>query len=998
VNFFTSTAYVMLKINIAGLLLGIAFSAQAQTSDLLITEYVEGSSNNKYLELFNGTGSPIDLGAQNYRVEVYANGSNTPTSLIPLTGVVAPGGVYVIAHPNATAWSGTPDLLSFGLNYNGDDAVALRKGNNLVDLVGNIGCQPDLQWGTGDLSTADNTIRRKPTACIGVTVDPHNQNCPFPTLELEWDGFPMDEVSGLGFHVSSCTPVPLVSFALPASALLEGNSGTTPHPVAVTMDVPPQSNVTVLVSDVGTGTATPGVDYTFAPATLTFTPTQSYPATQTAILNVIGDTQAEPDETVQLSLSVTGGAATLGLNAHTATILNDDAPSTLYSQQSGSWSAPNLWNSLPDGSGIFVTDPNNTQGPTGPVYHCIIQTGHHLTLPNTKGITTLTVQSGGSIKANTTINRYLEIYGDAVIVNGVMGAGNANDGISLEFHAVTATISGIGTIDLSRIRKNGFNATHLTIARSLNLRYPNSAALYSDLAGYPFNTTINPGVAVTVTRGDISIDGVNGTNNSARWGTLTVLGMLDIQLGHLWLRTDNPNTPAQDIHYVVGPGGTIKVGGKIYGNQGVGGNAKARLTLQAGAQLVLSGSGEVMQGIDPARDPVDCQANSLVDYAGVGPQDIEDEIVYASLRAGGGGLKTLEGPTSVNGTLILAGGLVQLGAHDLVIGPAGQAVGGSSGAYVRTNGAGMLRLTVGATTRLFPIGDAGYNLLTLTNTGTADVFGARVEDEAPAPGNVVGRVWHVEEAAPGGSNATLTLQWNAAEEMPGFTRSACYISRYTPSGWTADAPGAATGANPYTRQRAGLSEFGAFAVGSNMALPVTWLDFRGRREGEDALLDWSTASEVDNLGFEIQRSADAKEWEPIAFVPGAGTSGEVNAYVYWDIGVGRREESRFYYRLKQVDYDGGYEFSPIRHVEFPPVAAAWRVYPNPASHVLHVDLPPGATRARILDLAGREVRGHDLGPGETTLAIPVWRMPAGQYWLELWVKGKAERRSVAVYY
>lgn len=978
------------------MLLGSMLTLKAQITDLLISEYVEGSSNNKYVELYNGTGSPIDLGSQSYRLEVYANGANAPTSLIPLSGTVAAGEVYVVAHPSATAWNGVPDLSSNGLNYNGNDAVALRKGNTLLDLIGNIGCMPDVEWGDNPLGTADNTIRRQATACAGVTQDPPNSGCPFPTLPLHWDGFEMDDVSGLGFHLSSCAPVPEVGFGSPNSSLAEGHSGITNHPVAVTMNVAPQATVTVLVSNTGAGTATNGVDYSFSSSTLSFSPSQPYPLTLYAQLPVIGDTQAEPDETVALSLSVTGGTATLGQASHTVTIVNDDVPSTLYSQGDGSWSMTNGWNTMPDGSGIYVTDPNNTQGPSGPEYHCIIQPGHDIVLPSTKGITTLVVQAGATLKANTPLSRYLEIYGASVVVNGVIGNGSANDGIGLEFHSPSATISGAGTIDLNRIRKNGFTPTSLLIARSLQLRYGAGAALYNDISGYPFDVTILPGVTVTVTRGDVSIDGVDGANSANRWGTFTIQGVLDIQLGKLYLRTDNTSAGAHDIHYLVSPGATLKVGGQVVGNQGNAGAAKAYLTLQSGSQLILSGPGEVMSGIDPQRDPVACQSNSTVDYAGAAAQLIEDEITYANLRSSGGGLKTLEGHTSMQGFLLLSAGHIRLQQYNLLIGPGGQAGPGSAASYVQTDGTGMLRQTVGGSTRLFPVGRSAYNLLSLTNTGISDVFGARVEDQGPEPAFVVQRTWILEEAVPGGSQATLSLQWNQAEELPGFNRNTCYLSRYTPTGWSGDSPAPAAGSNPYYRLRSGLSAFGTFAVASGQALPVAWLSFQAEAEEGKVRLSWATASEAHNEGFEVQRSPDATDWESLAFVPGAGTTSEVQHYSYTDPSP---STSLIYYRLAQRDYDGATDYSPIRVVEIPSGAQDWVAFPNPASEVLYIRLAESLAaprQLRLSDRTGRPLWEHVAPPGATFIDIPLETLPPGYYLLEVRTLGKVSWKGVVV--
>jgi uncharacterized protein len=79
------------------------------------------------------------------------------------------------------------------INFNGDDAVVLRHGGALVDVIGQIGTDPGSEWGTGDASTADNTIRRKVTVAVGDTVG----DDPFDPA-TEWDGFPSNTFDGLG--------------------------------------------------------------------------------------------------------------------------------------------------------------------------------------------------------------------------------------------------------------------------------------------------------------------------------------------------------------------------------------------------------------------------------------------------------------------------------------------------------------------------------------------------------------------------------------------------------------------------------------------------------------------------------------------------------------------------------------------------------------------------------------------------------------------------------
>src|SRR6187402_1545895 len=142
--------------------------AFAAPSDLFISEYIEGTSNNKALEIYNGTGASIDLGTGAYVVQMYFNGSATVGLTISLTGTVASGDVFVLAQSAANAAIlAQADQTNGAGWFNGDDAVVLRKGTTVLDVVGQIGFDPGTEWGTGSQSTADNTIRRKASVCGG---------------------------------------------------------------------------------------------------------------------------------------------------------------------------------------------------------------------------------------------------------------------------------------------------------------------------------------------------------------------------------------------------------------------------------------------------------------------------------------------------------------------------------------------------------------------------------------------------------------------------------------------------------------------------------------------------------------------------------------------------------------------------------------------------------------------------------------------------------------
>lgn len=178
-------------------------------ADLIISEYVEGSSNNKYIEIFNGTGADVDLG--NYQLRLYSNGASTATTTNTLSGTLASGACVVYKNSSAvlTLADGVTAITATAVNFNGDDAISLYKLSPAghVDIFGSIGQRPDTAWGTAPLTTVDRTLRRKSTVLNGVSND---QSSDFPTLATEWDSFPMNTADGLGSHSFSraSTPVP----------------------------------------------------------------------------------------------------------------------------------------------------------------------------------------------------------------------------------------------------------------------------------------------------------------------------------------------------------------------------------------------------------------------------------------------------------------------------------------------------------------------------------------------------------------------------------------------------------------------------------------------------------------------------------------------------------------------------------------------------------------------------------------------------------------------
>jgi predicted extracellular nuclease len=177
-------------------------AVRAAPTDLFFSEYIEGSSNNKALEIFNGTGAPVDLAAGGYSVQMFFNGSSSAGLTFSLTGTVADGDVFVVAHSSASPTIlAQADMTNGAGWFNGDDAVVLAKGSATLDVIGQVGFDPGSEWGAGVTSTQDNTLRRKGAIQAG---DPDGSDAFDPAAE--WDGFAQDTFDGLGSHSISSEP------------------------------------------------------------------------------------------------------------------------------------------------------------------------------------------------------------------------------------------------------------------------------------------------------------------------------------------------------------------------------------------------------------------------------------------------------------------------------------------------------------------------------------------------------------------------------------------------------------------------------------------------------------------------------------------------------------------------------------------------------------------------------------------------------------------------
>ena len=334
---------------------------------------------------------------------------------------------------------------------------------------------------------------------------------------------------------------------------------------------------------------------------------------------------------------------------------------------------------------------------------------------------------------------------------------------------------------------------------------------------------------------------------------------------------------------------------------------------------------------------------------------------------------SLEGDLTISGALTLTSGDIEVNGHTLTL--TGTTSHGSSTSYLKLNGTGSVKATVGADPVILPVGRNPYLPIIIDDGGDAEytvgvadrVYSNPTTQTTELTQDCVSETWTVQ-ASQSVSNVSIQIGWDAAEETTGFTRNKCAIGYWensVSSSWTKGTGGAATGSDPYfhtismSSMSTNLYYFGVGSQGSPLPVELTYFNANWIEQGTStplsAQLIWSTAVELNNSHFEIERSIDGIHFEVIGRIEGNGTTNSPQQYSFTDQNVPNGEDY-IYYRLKQVDYDGQYEYSDVRTLQASQNAMpTLNVYPNPAVNQLYIDFSAPVESVRVYNTLGELV-------------------------------------------
>jgi hypothetical protein len=447
-------------------------------------------------------------------------------------------------------------------------------------------------------------------------------------------------------------------------------------------------------------------------------------------------------------------------------------------------------------------------------------------------------------------------------------------------------------------------------------------------------------------------------------------------------------------------------------------NLSGSSTLTANGSITINIAGNItVSSYSPSTSTMVLARNGI--NSGTGPQYINAQTYY-KLEIFTDSVE-LTGAVTVSNTLTFDGSLntadnranIILNGFNFTIGSSATISGAPGSGYFVTNSTGGLKMDATTSGVSYPVGhtSARYNPLVLTTdvvSGTvnciASVFEDRVTNSTGTAigSDIVAETWLV---VPQGSVSamTVTTQWTAGgsgsvNEELSLNRSLLYLSYRTvnPSAWTpfGTTTGASSaGSDPYTFTDAATIAMTSsttyyIATGDHAsALPVTLTSFNAAYKSGIVNLNWTTASEINNSHFEIERSVNGQSWNIIGRVEGHGNSLVTNNYAAFDNLQGMIPASNIYYRLKQVDFNGVYTYSDIRTVNINDAQAALSTFPNPAANVLNVQWNSKSNDnavLRIMNINGVTVYTETVsGSGDLKRQIDMSAYPAGTYYVQV---------------
>jgi hypothetical protein len=644
------------------------------------------------------------------------------------------------------------------------------------------------------------------------------------------------------------------------------------------------------------------------------------------------------------------------------------------SAASGNWDALATWQTY---DGAVWNAATVKPGSTSNVY---IQATHLVTLTMNEACNDIHLASAASPNYGrvATVTFTLEVNGKIRTYTGTIPGTNVSSPVNPPF-----TKSAAGSSGLVKIVGNSRNVTNTGEFGSFSAVAPSTNA--------SIEIAMNSGQTATF----------QTAGKFASWaittGTLDFTGRLSVDFGTTTLGNVTVSSGATLIS---NSSGTIM----SRTSSGLGG------VFTLDGTLILKRMGTLQIGMTTIN------FNGTVQYDTIGAQSMLTAITggaspntYNNLTLSGSGAKSLGLSTTVNGTLLFGGSAIaQLGTFNMALGSSSTISGASAANYIDVSSSGIFQRSIAANgTYDFPVANVAYSPVSLTLSGASfssasiavDAFNTKHTLNTSST-DYLNRYWNV--TVTGITGGSYNADFVYVDGDVAGTETNITLGQHNGVQWNVVG---SVDAGTNTLSATGLTSFSDFTGGEASALPIQLASFVGSYVGNNAKLEWSTISEVNNYGFNVQRLNEiSKNFETVGFVAGKGTTLEPQSYEYIDANPSTS------YRLEQIDNDGlTTYYGPIMlnpnsvGDNVPAVFALNQNYPNPFNPTTNITFSlanSGYTTLKVYNILGNEVATLFNGNGEAgklyIIKFDATKLSTGMYIYKLQNGNNVEVRKLTL--
>ncbi|MDX2246718.1 MAG: T9SS type A sorting domain-containing protein [Bacteroidia bacterium] len=501
---------------------------------------------------------------------------------------------------------------------------------------------------------------------------------------------------------------------------------------------------------------------------------------------------------------------------------------------------------------------------------------------------------------------------------------------------------------------------------------------------YTFQNTTIGGTSPILINGDIFVDAGFTTINSNTGGFILngVLNGVDVNSVFRNEQSFTYNPALRNVPMSVGSLDASTVGNtfrysRTGSDQDIKGTTYHHLVFENGTVRTLNDGNVTVNG--NLTNSISQVGAGIITFAGTGAQTLAGGGSFLNLAVNKpSGSLTVTSDIVVSTSLTITNGLVITGANTIDLGTAGT-ISETTTSYVfgfveveRSMGGGSVNNFggIGLTITSSPGNPLGATTV-IRNNATALLSGA------------INRSFIVTPTTNAALNASLEFNYLDAD-INGLTEANFVLLNNTGGGFVNIGGSLNAGANQMTLS--GISSFGSLTLGDPASFPVEWLNFQAVASPVGVELNWSTAFELNNDYFAIERSIDGNLFSAIGQVKGVGTTSEISDYSFTDRDALNLNGQVLYYRLKQVDNNGQFDYSNIVEIRLNSSASLeLKAFPSPFSEELTIQLflndRSGVSNLKLTDMSGKVLWSKIIATdsGTYNFTVPASNLASGIY-------------------